>query len=88
MARTRSGGSADPAHLLGNMWAQQWDADYDLFEPYPGVSNLDVDGALVKQGYDAVRMAKSAEAFYESIAFPKLPDTFWEALDAHAAARP
>jgi peptidyl-dipeptidase A len=71
-------GQPIPAHLLGNMWAQQWDADYDLFEPYPGVSNLDVDGALVKQGYDAVRMAKSAEAFYESIAFPKLPDTFWE----------
>ena len=71
-------GQPIPAHLLGNMWAQQWDADYDLFEPYAGVSNLDVDGALVKQGYDAVRMAKSAEAFYESIAFPKLPDTFWQ----------
>ena len=71
-------GQPIPAHLLGNMWAQQWDADYDLFEPYAGVGNLDVDGALVKQGYDAVRMAKSAEAFYESIAFPKLPDTFWQ----------
>jgi peptidyl-dipeptidase A len=31
----------------------------------------------VKQGYDAVRMAKSAETFYESIGFPALPDTFW-----------
>ena len=30
------------------------------------------------QGYDATRMAKSAEAFYESIAFPALPQTFWE----------
>jgi peptidyl-dipeptidase A len=71
-------GKPIPAHLLGNMWAQQWDGAYELFEPYPGVSNLDVDGALVAQGYDAVRMTKSAEAFYESIAFPKLPDTFWE----------
>jgi peptidyl-dipeptidase A len=70
-------GKPIPAHLLGNMWAQQWDADYDLFEPYPGVGNLDVDGALVKHGYDAVRMAKSAESFYESIGFPALPDTFW-----------
>ncbi|NVL67969.1 M2 family metallopeptidase, partial [Escherichia coli] len=25
-----------PAHLLGNMWAQQWDAVYDVVEPYPG----------------------------------------------------
>jgi peptidyl-dipeptidase A len=71
-------GQPIPAHLLGNMWAQQWDADYDLFEPYAGVGDLDVDSALVKQGYDAVRMAKSAEAFYESIAFPTLPQTFWE----------
>ena len=71
-------GKPIPAHLLGNMWAQQWDGAYDLLEPYPGVSNLDVDSALVKQGYDAVRMTKNAEAFYRSIAFPALPDTFWQ----------
>ena len=71
-------GKPIPAHLLGNMWAQQWDAVYDLLEPYPGVSNLDVDAALEKQAYDAVKMMKSAETFYQSIAFPKLPETFWE----------
>ncbi len=71
-------GKPIPAHLFGNMWAQQWDAAYDIFEPYPGVSQLDVDSALVAQKYDAVRMAKSAEAFYQSIAFPALPATFWE----------
>jgi peptidyl-dipeptidase A len=71
-------GKPIPAHLLGNMWAQQWDAVYDVLEPYPGVSDLDVDSALVKQNYDAVRMAKSAEAFYQSIGFPALPQTFWE----------
>ena len=36
-------GKPIPAHLLGNMWAQQWNNIYDLLEPYPGVSNLDVD---------------------------------------------
>lgn len=71
-------GKPIPAHLLGNMWAQQWDAVYDLLEPYPGVSDLDVDSALVAQGYDAVKMTKSAETFYQSIAFPALPQTFWE----------
>lgn len=71
-------GKPIPAHLLGNMWAQQWDAVYDLLEPYPGVSDLDVDSALVSQGYDAVKMTKSAEAFYQSVAFPALPQTFWE----------
>ena len=71
-------GKPIPAHLLGNMWAQQWDAVYDLLEPYPGVSPLDVDSALVAQGYDAVKMTKSAEAFYQSIGFPALPQKFWE----------
>jgi peptidyl-dipeptidase A len=71
-------GKPIPAHLFGNMWAQQWDAIYDLLEPYPGASSLDVDAGLVQQGYDAVRMTRSAEAFYRSIAFPALPPTFWE----------
>jgi peptidyl-dipeptidase A len=71
-------GKPIPAHLFGNMWAQQWDAAYDLLEPYPGVSALDVDAALVAQNYEPVRMTKSAETFYESIAFPALPQTFWE----------
>jgi peptidyl-dipeptidase A len=71
-------GKPIPAHLLGNMWAQQWDAIYELLEPYPGVSSLDVDSALKAQSYDAVKMTKSAESFYKSIAFPALPQTFWE----------
>jgi peptidyl-dipeptidase A len=71
-------GKPIPAHLFGNMWAQQWDAVYDLLEPYPGVSDLDVDSGLVAQGYDAVKMTKSAETFYQSIAFPALPQTFWQ----------
>ncbi len=79
-------GKPIPAHLFGNMWAQQWDAAYDIFEPYPGVSPLDVDSALVAQKYDAVRMAKSAEAFYQSIALPGVAGDVLGALDAVAAA--
>jgi peptidyl-dipeptidase A len=71
-------GKPIPAHLLGNMWAQQWAEIYPLVEPYPGVSDLDVTAALKKQKYDAVRITQSAEAFYVSLGFPKLPQTFWE----------
>ena len=71
-------GKPIPAHLLGNMWAQQWDTLFDLLEPYPGVSSLDVTGALKSQGWDSIRMTRSAEDFYTSIGFPKLPQTFWE----------
>ncbi len=71
-------GKPIPAHLFGNIWAQQWNNIYDLLEPYPGVSDLNVTAELENQKYDAVRMTKSAESFYTSLGFPALPQTFWE----------
>jgi peptidyl-dipeptidase A len=38
-----------PAHLLGNMWAQQWSNLYPLVEPYPGQGDLDVSSVLRAQ---------------------------------------
>lgn len=67
-----------PAHITGNMWAQDWSALYPWLEPYPGASDLDVDAALQKQGYDAPRMVRSAENFYRSLGLPALPDSFYE----------
>lgn len=42
-------GTMIPAHLTGNMWAQQWGNLYPMVEPYPGVSSLDVSSALQAQ---------------------------------------
>ena len=67
-----------PAHLFGNMWGQQWSFIYDLLEPYPGVSDLDVDSTLQTKDYSAHEMVRSAENFYVSLGMPRLPDTFWE----------
>ncbi len=67
-----------PAHLLGNMWAQGWGFIYDLMEPYPGVSDLDVDSTLQTKNYSPQEMVRSAENFYVSLGMPRLPDTFWE----------
>ncbi|MDH3612852.1 MAG: M2 family metallopeptidase [Gammaproteobacteria bacterium] len=67
-----------PAHLLGNMWAQQWSFIYDLLEPYPGVSDLDVDSTLKTKDYSPQEMVRSAETFYASLGMRHLPDTFWE----------
>lgn len=67
-----------PAHLLGNMWSQQWDAIYDLVEPYPGVGDLDVTSALVKQRKDAIAITKIAEGFFTSLGLRSLPDSFWK----------
>jgi len=66
-----------PAHLLGNMWAQEWSFIYDLMEPYPGVSDLDVDSTLQTKNYSPQEMVRSAESFYVSLGMPRLPDTFW-----------
>ncbi|MEX2125944.1 MAG: M2 family metallopeptidase [Woeseia sp.] len=67
-----------PAHLLGNMWAQDWSNIYDLLEPYHGVADLDVDKALTEQEYTPQQMVRSAEQFYVSLGLPELPATFWE----------
>jgi len=67
-----------PAHLLGNMWAQEWGFIFDLMEPYPGVADLDVDATLKTKDYSPQEMVRSAESFYVSLGMPRLPDTFWE----------
>ncbi len=67
-----------PAQLLGNMWAQQWNKIYgDILKPYPNASIESADRELQAQQWDAQRMTRSAESFYTSIGFPKLPDSFW-----------
>jgi peptidyl-dipeptidase A len=72
-------GKPIPAHLLGNMWAQQWNRVYDdLLKPYPNASIESADRQLQAQQWDAVKITKSAETFYTSIGFPALPQKFWE----------
>ena len=71
-------GKPIPAHLLGNMWAQEWGALYPMLEPYPGVADLDVSAAMRRQGWDAVRVVKAGESFFTSLGLAPLPDTFWQ----------
>jgi peptidyl-dipeptidase A len=71
-------GKPIPAHLLGNMWAQEWNNIYNLVEPYKGQPSLDVDAELKRQNYDAIRMVKLGESFFTSLGLKPLPQTFWE----------
>ncbi|HET6603381.1 MAG TPA: M2 family metallopeptidase [Xanthomonadaceae bacterium] len=71
-------GGMIPAHLTGNMWAQQWGNIWDLVEPYPGAGSQDVTGGLEKQGYDAEKMVRRAEDFYTSLGMPALPESFYQ----------
>jgi peptidyl-dipeptidase A len=71
-------GGPIPAHLLGNMWAQEWTNIYPLVEPYPGQANLDVSKALVSRKVDPVQMVKIGERFFTSMGLDPLPKSFWE----------
>jgi len=67
-----------PAHLLGNMWAQDWSYLYPQLEPFKGHASLDVDQALADQDWDHIQMVKTSEAFFTSIGLDPMPETFWE----------
>jgi peptidyl-dipeptidase A len=66
-----------PAHLFGNMWAQEWEYLYPQLEPFKGVAPIDVTPVLEKS-YTPVKMVKVGESFYTSLGFEPLPATFWE----------
>jgi peptidyl-dipeptidase A len=67
-----------PAHLLGNMWAQEWADIYPLVEPYPGQPSLDVTRKLVQKKVDAKGMVKLGEQFFTSLGMDPLPQSFWD----------
>ena len=67
------------ADLLGNMWAQQWGNVYDLVEPKGfDAKSVDITALLVENGYDQEKMVRAGEAFFTSMGFEPLPDTFWK----------
>ncbi|KAH1174233.1 angiotensin-converting enzyme isoform X1 [Mauremys mutica] len=67
-----------PAHLLGNMWAQQWNNIYDMMVPFPGKPNLDVTSTMVQQNWNATHMFRVAEEFFTSLGLLGMPPEFWE----------
>lgn len=67
-----------PAHLLGNMWAQDWSNIYPLVAPPEGDAQYDLNAILKERGFDAVQMVEIGEGFFNSLGFEPLPETFWE----------
>jgi peptidyl-dipeptidase A len=67
-----------PAHLLGNIWAQDWTNVYPLLAPPkadPGYSLTDI---LKKRSTPPLEMVRIGERFYSSLGFEPLPQTFFE----------
>src|SRR5437899_10386713 len=67
-----------PAHLLGNLWAQEWGNVYDIVAPPAVPPSVDVTALLLAHGVDARGMIRYGERFYTSLGFDSLPATFWE----------
>jgi peptidyl-dipeptidase A len=67
-----------PAHLLGNMWAQDWDNIYPILEPPNADPGYDLTALLRKKNTDWKQMVKYGEGFFTSLGFDPLPQTFWE----------
>jgi peptidyl-dipeptidase A len=67
-----------PAHLLGNMWAQDWDNIYPLLAPRDADPGYDLTAILKKRNTDWKQMVKYGENFFVSLGFDPLPQTFWE----------
>jgi len=67
-----------PAHLLGNMWAQQWGNIYPILAPANADRGYDLTQILKARNTDAKQMVRYGESFFTSLGFDQLPPTFWE----------
>ncbi|KAH0627017.1 hypothetical protein JD844_002377, partial [Phrynosoma platyrhinos] len=67
-----------PAHLLGNMWAQQWNNIYDMMVPFPNKPNLDVTSTMQQQNWTVRHMFRVSEEFFTSLGMLGMPPEFWE----------
>jgi peptidyl-dipeptidase A len=67
-----------PAHLLGNMWAQEWGNVYPLVAPANGGQGYDLTQLLKDHKVNELGMVHYGENFFKSLGFAELPPTFWE----------
>jgi peptidyl-dipeptidase A len=65
------------AHLLGNMWAQQWHEIYDIVKPAQAAPAFDMTAALVKANFTPIKITQTADGFFQSLGFAPLPESFY-----------
>ncbi|XP_038217848.1 angiotensin-converting enzyme-related protein-like [Zerene cesonia] len=62
-----------PAHLLGDLWSQNWEKLVDMILP----QNINLDHRINKLNWTVDHMVKRAEDFYTSLGLPAMTQTFW-----------
>ena len=67
-----------PAHLLGNLWQQDWSNIYDVVAPEDRARVFSLTENLKARQITPVEMVRIGERFFTSLGFAALPKTFWE----------
>jgi peptidyl-dipeptidase A len=67
-----------PAHLLGNIWSQEWNNILPLMDVPSSPQSYDLTKILQERKTDARGMVRYGEGFFTSLGFAPLPQTFWE----------
>ncbi|XP_055932032.1 angiotensin-converting enzyme-like [Argiope bruennichi] len=86
-----------PAHLLGNMYGQNWVNIFPIVKPYPKSGGLpNVTKAMLRKKMDPLDLFIMAERFFASIGLKKMTPYFWRRsvitkldgreMDCHASA--
>ncbi|XP_050358836.1 angiotensin-converting enzyme-like [Nymphalis io] len=76
-----------PAHLLGNLWSQNWEPLVDMILP----NDINLDDRMKNLNWTVKDMVKRAEDFYVSLGLPPMTEKFWQksvfSRDNHSLAR-
>ncbi|XP_036146678.1 angiotensin-converting enzyme isoform X2 [Monomorium pharaonis] len=67
-----------PAHLLGNLWSQNWEALIDVVFPNYTAIMPNLTDSMIQENYNVIKMIKTVENFYISLGFPPLSSKFWK----------
>ncbi|HEU4935662.1 MAG TPA: M2 family metallopeptidase [Vicinamibacterales bacterium] len=67
-----------PAHLLGNLWQQDWSNIYDLVAPPGDKPVYSLTENLKSHKIEPLEMVRIGERFFTSLGFEPLPKSFWE----------
>ncbi len=67
-----------PAHLLGNMWAQEWGNVYDIVAPPAAPQAYDIGQILQQRKTTPKQVVQYGEDFFHSLGLQSLPGTFWQ----------
>src|SRR5579872_578802 len=67
-----------PAHLLGNMWSQEWGEIYPLVAPANAIQGYDLTQLLKDHNVDELGMVRYGVNFFSSLGFDPPPQTFWD----------